>query len=104
MFDQYQRRTLTLVRTNNRLEGWHNRLKRIVKKPHPNIYELIDVFKREQAASEVTLQQLETGANPPPRKKYRQLEQRVERIKEKMSAGQMSISEYLDTIGHLIGL
>ena len=86
-------------RTNNRLEGWHNRLKRIVKKPHPNIYELIDVFKREQAASEVTLQQLETGANPPPwKKKYRQLEQRVERIKEKMSAGQMSISKYLDAI------
>ena len=92
-------------RTNNCLEGWHNRLKRMVKKPHPNIYKLIDVFKREQAASEVTLQQLETGANPPPRKKkYRQLEQRVERIKEKMSAGQMSISEYLDAIGHLIGL
>ena len=48
--------------TNSRLEGWHNRLKRIVKKPHPNIYELIDVFKGEQAATEVTCQQLETGA------------------------------------------
>ena len=60
---------------------------------------------REQAHSEVTLQQLDTGGIPPPRKKmYRQLEQRVERIKEKMSAGQMSISEYLDAIGHLIRL
>ena len=57
--------------------------------------------KREQAASEVTLQQLETGANPPPwKKKYRQLKQRVERVKEKMSAGKMSISEYFDAIGH----
>ena len=90
-------------RTNNRLEGWHNRLKRIVKKPHPNFYELIDVFKREQAATEVTYQQLDTGANPPPWKKYRQLDQRVQRIKDRMSAGQVSISEYLDAIGHLIG-
>ena len=91
--------------TNRRLEGWHNRLKRIVKKPHPNIYELIDVFKREQAATEVTCQQLDTGANPPLRKKkYRQLDQRVQRIKDRMSAGQVSISEHLDAIGHLIGL
>ena len=53
----------------------------------------------------MTLKQLETGANPPPwKKKYRQLEQRVELIKEKMSAGQMLISEYLDSIGHLIAL
>lgn len=54
---------------HNLLEGWHNRLKQIVKKPHPYIYKLINVFKREQAATEVTLQQLDTGANAPPRKK-----------------------------------
>ena len=30
-------------RTNNRLEGWHSKLKKIAKKPHPNIFELIDV-------------------------------------------------------------
>ena len=34
--------------TNNCLERWHNWLKRIVKKPHQNIYEIIHVFKREQ--------------------------------------------------------
>ena len=47
---------------------------------------LIDVFKREQAATEVTCQQLETGAIPPPWKKYRQVEQRVQWIKDRMSA------------------
>ena len=87
---------------NSRLEGSHNRLKRTVKKPHPNVYELIDVFNREQAATEVTCQQLETGAIPPPwKKKY---VERVQQIKDRISAGQVSISEYLDTIGHLIGL
>ena len=34
--------------TNNCLERWHNRLKRIVKKPHQNIYEIIHVFKRSR--------------------------------------------------------
>ena len=52
-------------------------------------------------------EKVETGAiSLPQKKKYiaRQLEQRVEQIKEKMSAGQVSISKYLDAIGHLIGL
>ena len=52
-------------------------------------------------------EKVETGAiSLLQKKKYiaRQLEQRVEQIKEKMSAGQVSISKYLDAIGHLIGL
>ena len=36
-------------RTNNHMEGWHSRLKKVVGKPHPNIYELVDVIKREEA-------------------------------------------------------
>ena len=63
---------------------------------------LIDVFRREQAATEVTCQQLETGAIPQPW--YRQVEQKVQWIKDRMSARKVSISEYLDAIGHLIGL
>ena len=38
-------------RTNNHLEGWHNKLKTRVKTAHPNIYKIIDEFKNEQAAS-----------------------------------------------------
>ena len=36
-------------RTNNNVEGWHSRLKKVVGKPHPNLYEIIYVFKREEA-------------------------------------------------------
>ena len=38
-------------RTNNNVEGWHSRLKKVVGKPHPNLYEIIDVFKREEAST-----------------------------------------------------
>ena len=33
------------VRTNNHVEGWHSRLKRLGK-PYPNIYECVQIFQR----------------------------------------------------------
>jgi len=47
--------------TNNRVEGWHTRLKKVVGKAHSNLFEIIDVMKKEQASSEIKLQQLEMG-------------------------------------------
>ena len=32
---------------NTHLEGWHNRMKRIAKKAHPNLYEVLELFQRE---------------------------------------------------------
>ena len=43
------------------LVQWHNRMKKISRKVHPNLYEILELFQREQAATEVTIQQLETG-------------------------------------------
>ena len=42
------------IRTNNHVEGWHNRIKKIVVKAHP----------KEQALTEVTMAQLAAGAAP----------------------------------------
>ena len=52
---------LYLVRNStfhNHLEGWHNRLKRILRKAHPNLLELL---KKKQTASEVVIEQLAGG-------------------------------------------
>ena len=35
------------VRTNNNLEGYHSRLKKVVMSPKPNIYKIIEVIQRE---------------------------------------------------------
>ena len=35
------------VHTNNHVEGWHSRLKKVVGKAHPNIFEIVEVFKKE---------------------------------------------------------
>jgi len=34
----------------------------VVGKPHPNIYDIIDVFKREEASMKIKMQMLEAGA------------------------------------------
>ena len=47
-------------RTNNHLEGWHNRMKRISWKAHPNLYEVLELFQREQAAPEVIILRVAT--------------------------------------------
>ena len=40
-------------RTNNNLEGWHNKVKKIAGKSHVNIFEMVELFKIEQASTEV---------------------------------------------------
>ena len=42
----------TSERTNNRLEGWHNRINRLAGRPHPNIYQLIDLIKKEDLGAQ----------------------------------------------------
>ena len=34
------------ARTNNHIEGWHSKLKNVVGKAHPNVYEIVEIFKR----------------------------------------------------------
>ena len=36
-------------RTNNHVEGWHNKLNSFLGKRHPNIYQLMEFIKNEQA-------------------------------------------------------
>ena len=55
-------------RTNNHLEGCHNRLKRLVEKAHPNIYKFVEAIRKEHTVTEsVFVLQLEAGARPPRR-------------------------------------
>ena len=55
--------------TNNHVEGWHSQLKKIVGKSHPNTFEIINVMRKEQATTEMKLNQFEDGAIQPSRKR-----------------------------------
>jgi len=56
-------------RTNNCVEGWRARLKKVVGKAHPNLFEITEIMKKEQASPEIKLQRLEMGGRAPPLKK-----------------------------------
>ena len=92
-------------RTNNHIEGWHTRLKKIVGKADPNIFEVFEVMKKEQASSEMKLEQLELGGRAPPRKKrFIEKDKRISALFERFKEGQYSLRDYLDAIKYQTGL
>ena len=50
-------------RTNNHA-GWHSKVRKLAGKAHPIIYEVVSLFKSEQATTEVTLMQVAAGGLP----------------------------------------
>ena len=56
-------------KTNNHLEGWHYRLNRLARKAHPNLIEIIELIKNEQASTEVQMIQVAAGGQPRPKKR-----------------------------------
>ncbi|XP_067653264.1 uncharacterized protein [Haliotis asinina] len=67
-------------RTNNHLEGWHGRLKKIIAKAHPNIFEFVRFLIGEQKKNEILLVQYAAGQRlPPKKKKYQDVQRRLER-------------------------
>jgi len=45
-------------------EGWHSRLKKIVRKSHPKIFEIVDVLRKEQATTEMKFEARHYAAIP----------------------------------------
>ena len=92
-------------RTNNHVEGWHSRMNKVVGKPHPNIYELVDVIKREEATTRMKLQLYETGAAlPPRRRRYEEKEKRLQALFERFNAGATTLDDYLEAVKYQTGL
>ena len=86
-------------RTNNHVEGWHNKLKRVVRKAYPNVYELIEVFQQEQADTKVTIAQLATGSQPPRRGRTTIAKDRkIEELKNRFRQDTISLGEYVKAV------
>ncbi|KRY98417.1 hypothetical protein T11_15478, partial [Trichinella zimbabwensis] len=48
-------------RTNNHLEGWHNRLNRKAGKTHNGLYELLQILIAEQGVMDTLIRQVLSG-------------------------------------------
>lgn len=92
-------------RTNNRLEGWHNRLNRLAGRNHPNIYQLIELLQKEDSVSEVKILQLQSGGLPVRRRnKWQRMDKRLKRMQAKFTSGQLSIAEFMEAVSLICGL
>ena len=91
-------------KTNNHVEGWHKKINRAAGKAHPNIFELVELFKTEQANTEVSLVQLAAGgAVRNTRKKYSTKQKRLAKLGEKFERGDYTLDEYIDGISKWMG-
>uniref|UniRef100_H2XX57 MULE transposase domain-containing protein n=1 Tax=Ciona intestinalis TaxID=7719 RepID=H2XX57_CIOIN len=70
-----------LPRTNNHLEGWHRRMASNVDCYHLNIWKLINIFKKEDRLASIVRTQHMSGADGAPRrKKYKDLDARIQNL------------------------
>ncbi|XP_048248804.1 uncharacterized protein LOC125378046 [Haliotis rufescens] len=86
-------------RTNNHLEGWHNKIKKLAKKCHPNIYDVVKLFQREQSLKEVAVLRLShQWSEPSRRKKYKAIDTRIASLKIQLLNPHLNEMEYADHV------
>lgn len=92
-------------RTNNKLEGWHSGLKKLIKKAHPNLYEFVEFIKQDQDNHNTNVLHLSTG-NPshPRRKTYRDIDIAIQNLTDMYNLGQKTPIEYLDSVSYKLSL
>ena len=69
-------------------------MKWISRKAHPNLCEVLELFQREQAATEVIIEQLEAGGVRK-RKKVIQREDKIKSLAEELTNGDRDIDSYI---------
>ena len=91
------------IRTNSRVEGWHNKLNRTVGFHHLNVFQLVEVLTKQQVAIESTETTAQHGAEPPARRrKYHQQDVRLERLRQGYSTGEMTTEQFLLALRHIV--
>ena len=71
----------------------------IVGKAHPNVFEIVETFKKEQALTEVTMAQLAAGAAPPRQaRKVIPRDCKIEELKRRFLSNSITLEEYLSGV------
>lgn len=92
-------------RTNNNLEAWHGKLKRMALHAHPNIYTVIKIFKDIQNGKEILQIQKQAGGTiRQPTKKYANIKRRLQTLKERYQDGIIDLMTYADSASELLHL
>ena len=89
--------------TNNRVEGWHNRVNSKQTSKNPNIYKFMIWIREEQDLSEKKVAMLEAGQILVTQKrKFKELKETRLRLKNEFISGERSLISFLDTVKHTL--
>ena len=92
-------------RTNNHLEGWHSTLNKALLRPHPNIFKFIEMLKSEQRNFETQLRILQAGGAPPTqRAAARQVNNRLVRLRQRLTNNDINVYQYAGFVGAILKL
>ena len=70
---------------------------------HPSIWKFIICLKDEQANSEMSVDTVNRGDVPPSRcRKWRNLEARIQRLKQEYNTGVRNFDDFWSAVSHLI--
>lgn len=84
-------------RTNNHMESWHRKINAVSGRAHPNIYSFIDLIKRDEALTRVSLQQLANGGAVRPRAhKWINKDRKLAELESQFSGGLISVYDFLN--------
>ncbi|KRY45509.1 hypothetical protein T03_6006 [Trichinella britovi] len=93
-------------RTNNHLEGWHNRLNRKAGKSHNGFYELLELLIAEQGVMDTLIQQVLSGnvtvgdlrrVN----RVYAQKQRRVAQYTGEYTNGRRTLEQFLEALMYI---
>ena len=88
IMNMYDQTIGDLLRTNNAVEGWHQRFQANVGAYHPNFWKFIDILKREQSLNHVNISQARAGHQPEPqRRRYQDSNRRIKNISKTTTTG-----------------
>jgi hypothetical protein len=81
------------------LESFHSKLKKIAGQPHLNIFAIIDILQQIQNDNEIDIARLMAGEPAMKiKKKTRDLDAKISRLKVHLSSESISLFKYMDSI------
>ena len=80
-------------------------MKKVISKPHPNIFAWTEYIQREEAVTKAKIQSFRSGATVPPRRQImKEKEKWIQTLFDAFNAGGITLNEYLAAVKHLTGL
>ena len=89
-----------LARTNNAVEGWHYGIQSLFTGSHPNIWTFIQKFRQDAALHKFNCLQAVNGQRKKPRKKYQELNSRVQNVVKSFEENS-DIIPFLRSMAHM---